>query len=66
MKKVIVTFNKDGSVKVEAKGFQGKSCEQATEFLDRLFGKGERKHKDSYYLEEEVKLSDGLPSGFCG
>ena len=66
MKQVIVTFSKDGSVKREAVGFVGKECEKKTEWLDNLFGKGYRKHKESYYQEEEVKICDGLPSGHCG
>ena len=64
-KKVEIIFGNDGSVKVEAFGFQGASCEEATEFLDELFGKSKRKHKDSYY-EESEKIVDGLPSGYCG
>ena len=65
-KRVEVIFNRDGSVTVDAKNFQGQACEKATEFLEKIFGSGERKYKDSYYQEEEVKLVDGLPSGFCG
>lgn len=67
-KKVEITVGKDGSVRVEAFGFKGASCEEATAFLDNLFGKASKiDHKDSYY-EEEVKdnLVDGLPSGHCG
>jgi len=65
MKKVEIIFGKDGSVKVEAFGFKGNSCEEATKFLDDLFGKGKRKHKDSFY-EQAEKITDGLPSGYCG
>ena len=65
-KRVEVILGKDGSVKVEAFGFKGASCEEATAFLDRIFGGDvEREHKASYY-EEEVKLCDGLPNGYCG
>jgi hypothetical protein len=64
-KKVEVTFGKDGSVSVEAYGFKGSSCEEATAFLDKLFGKGKRTLKDSYNEVEEIR-TDGLPSGYCG
>lgn len=64
-KKVEVTFGKDGSVRVEAFGFKGGSCEQATEFLDKLFGKPTRKHKDSYYEQDEI-IVNSLPNGYCG
>lgn len=66
MKRVEIIFNKDGSVVVEAKEFQGQSCEKATEFIDRIFGKGDRKHKASYYQEDLTKVCDGLPGGWCG
>ena len=68
-KKVKILLGKDGSVKVEAFGFKGQSCVEATAFLDKVFPAG--KHMDtksSFYEEEEVKdnLVDGLPSGHCG
>jgi hypothetical protein len=66
-KRVEITFGKDGSVRVEAFGFVGKSCEEATAFLDKLFGNdSNRVHKESYFLEEKENLVDGLPSGYCG
>lgn len=65
-KKVEITFGKDGSVAIEAFGFKGDSCEEATAFLDELFGKPDnREYKDSYYEEKEL-VAEGLPSGHCG
>ncbi|MCK5317566.1 MAG: DUF2997 domain-containing protein [Anaerolineales bacterium] len=65
-KKVEITFGSDGSVRVEAFGYKGASCEDATAFLDKLFGKPESKElKDSYNEQPEV-VADGLPSGYCG
>ena len=64
-KKVEITFGNDGSVRVEAFGFKGASCEEATAFLDTLFEIKKRNHKDSYY-EQSEKIADGLPSGWCG
>ena len=64
-KKVEITFGKDGSVAVEAFGFKGASCEEATAFLDELFGKPTDKTlKDSYH--EKELIAEGLPSGYCG
>jgi hypothetical protein len=64
-KKVVIILGKDGSVRADASGFKGGSCEKATEFLDKMFGsKGKREFKSSYY-EEDVVV-DGLPSGYCG
>lgn len=38
MKQVILTFNEDGSAKVEAHGFKGKGCEQATAPFEAVLG----------------------------
>jgi len=62
---VKVTLGKDGSIKVEAIGFKGGSCEEATAHLDKLFGKSKRTYKPSYYEQEEI-VTRGLPSGYCG
>lgn len=64
-KKVEIVLGKDGSVKVEASGFKGGSCEEATAFLDGIFGNGKRKHKASYY-EDGDTIVNPLPSGYCG
>lgn len=67
-KKVEIILGKDGSIKVEAFGFKGESCEEATMFLDRIFGKAKNKKvKNSYFEEKQSEnLIDGLPSGYCG
>lgn len=65
-KKVEITLGKDGSVRIEAFGFKGGSCEEATAFLENLFGKPEKKEYKSSYYEDGDKICDGLPSGWCG
>jgi hypothetical protein len=65
MKTVTIKLGKDGSVKVEANGFKGGSCEEATKFIDDLFGEKKRDYKPSYYEQEEIVV-DNLPSGYCG
>lgn len=64
-KRVEIILGPDGSIKVEAKGFKGETCEEATAFLDRLFGDPESKDfKDSYY---EAKSTTGImTTGYCG
>jgi hypothetical protein len=65
-KKVEITLGKDGSVRIEAFGFVGGSCEEAVTFLDELLGKpADRKYKDSYYQNKET-LINSLPNGYCG
>lgn len=65
-KKVEITLGKDGSVRVEAFGYKGGSCEEATAFLEKLFGKSKKKYKPSYYEEDGNTIVNGLPSGYCG
>ena len=64
-RKLEITLGKDGSIKVDAIGFQGASCKEATKFLDELFGTAENvEHKMEYYNRELNK--DCLTNGFCG
>lgn len=66
-KKVEITLGADGSVKVDAFGFKGSSCKEATAFLDDLFGSPKSVElKDSFFETDEITVADGLPSGYCG
>ena len=50
MKNILVTFSENGEIKVEAKGFSGKSCLSATKFLETVLGKkGETQLTSDYY-----------------
>jgi len=51
MAEIILTFNDDGSVTKETKGFIGKKCVDDTKFLEDALGKrkGERRYKAKYY-----------------
>jgi hypothetical protein len=66
MPKVEIIFGKNGSVKSKSKGFAGPECEEATEFLDNLFGVEKRDHTEEYHQTERTTLVDPLPSGHCG
>jgi len=66
MPSVEVTIDRDGGIKVEAIGFTGSSCKEATEFLNKLFEEESTEHKPSYYEAEITQLVDPIPSGFCG
>lgn len=64
--KVEIILGKDGSIKVEAFGFKGSSCEEATAFLKNLFGDADNViHKASFW-EQKEQIFDGLPAGRCG
>lgn len=61
MKKVIVTITPEGKILVEAEGYTGNSCEEATKFLRSLGTVTEEQKKPEYYeapmLTEEVRNS---------
>lgn len=67
-KKVLIRIKKDGSVIAEASGFKGTECLKATEFITRTLGIPTKTIKKSSFdeVEEKTKISDGLPSGWCG
>ena len=65
-KTVTITISKDGAITVDAEGFTGQSCEEATAFLDKLFQKNSTEYKKSFYELETNHLVDPLPSGYCG
>ena len=37
-KKVIVRIDNDGKIELEAEGYKGQGCQQATEFLSKVLG----------------------------
>lgn len=56
MKEVVVTVTPDGRIEMEAVGFKGKSCVDATEWLEKLLGETkERKFRPEYYQREEQR-----------
>ena len=66
MPKLEITLGKDGSINVDAIGFEGESCEEATKFLAELFGDAvETQLKPEYYTKilNKDKLLGG---GLCG
>ena len=69
-KRVVITLGKDGSVKTEAFGFKGASCQEKTKFLEKIFGEAKATLKPSFYEEDTESEKDiivnGLPSGHCG
>lgn len=59
MKKIIVTISPEGKIRVEAEGYSGNSCEEATNFLKSLGTVTEENKKPEFYeaplLQEEVR-----------
>ena len=65
MKEIIVDITNQGEVKIETRGFKGKSCLVESQFLKDLLGKEtERALTPTYWEEEETAVKKYLP--LCG
>ena len=65
MKEIIVEVSNDGEVRIETRGFKGKSCLVESEFLKDLLGKEtSRQLTPAYYQEEKQTVKKYLP--LCG
>jgi hypothetical protein len=59
-KEIEVVVNPDGSVSIEALGFEGKACEDATRELEKLLGDElESKRKAEYYRTPQQRVKQG-------
>jgi hypothetical protein len=65
MKEIIIDVSDDGEVRIETRGFKGKSCVAESEFLKDLLGKEtSRQLTPAYYQEEKETVKKYLP--LCG
>ena len=55
MKEVIVDVSDDGEVRIETKGFTGKSCLKESQFLKDMLGKEIASQLTPAYFTSEVK-----------
>ncbi len=55
MKQITVDIAPDGGVKIEAAGFTGPDCEQATKFLEDALGTVEQKHRKPEYHQRQTR-----------
>jgi hypothetical protein len=56
LKKIIVKLTSDGLIHIEAEGYQGNSCEEATRFLQQLGTVTGDEKKPEYYEEPLVEV----------
>jgi hypothetical protein len=54
-KTIEVIVSKDGTLKIDAVGFQGADCEKATRFLEQALGKPTGKQKKPEYHRQVQK-----------
>ena len=65
MKEIILDISNEGEIKIETKGFKGKSCIAESQFLKDLLGKEtERSLTQTYWEKEEITIKKYLP--LCG
>ncbi len=66
-KEIVLKFDlRSGEAKVEAKGFRGTSCQDATKFLRNALGEVSDFQKKSEWYETNLKLAEILISNLCG
>lgn len=71
-KRVEILFGPEGEVVIEAFGFKGKTCKEATKFLEDVLGKEiDMKKKLEWHMlnAENIQKSKrfvGTPSNLCG
>jgi len=65
MKQIIIDVLDTGEIKLETRGFPGKSCIKESEFVKDLLGHElERELVPAYYTQDNVKIKKYLP--LCG
>lgn len=53
--KITISFSPEGTSKVEAHGFKGSSCQEATKFLEKALGAGTTQLKPEFYQQSTTK-----------
>ena len=65
MKEIIVDISNDGEIKIQTKGFTGKSCITESQFLKDVLGKELKKSlTPAYYQGQKNPVKKYLP--LCG
>jgi len=65
MKEIIVDISNEGEIKIETKGFKGKSCVAESQFLKDVLGKELSKAlTPAYYQEQKQEVKKYL--ALCG
>ncbi len=67
MPEIIVKFSiATGEVKVDAKGFIGSSCAEATKFLKDTLGESSDFQRKASWYETAIQSVCGIQSNLCG
>lgn len=67
MKTIELKFNtKTGETRIEAQGFHGSSCSDATKFLRDTLGECTDFQKKAEWFETNIELNGNINSNYCG
>lgn len=67
MKEIIIKFSlTTGEAKIEATGFTGSFCQEATRFLKDTLGQCTDFQKKSEWFEENTEVAGQFNSNLCG
>ena len=65
MKEIVIDISNEGEIRIETRGFKGKTCIIETQFLKDLLGKETaRTLTPTYWQEEKATVKKHLP--LCG
>lgn len=67
MKEIVIKFSlTTGEAQVEARGFKGHSCADATKFLKETLGQCTDFQRKSEWYEKNIEVAGQLNSNLCG
>ena len=65
MKEIVIDISDDGQIKIETKGFTGKSCIEESQFIKEVLGsETARQLTPTYWQRSQAKIKKYLP--LCG
>ena len=63
MKRIEIVISPDGQTRLETKGFAGRSCQEASRFLERALGRSESDQRTSEFYRQRTDQAQHLEEG---
>ena len=61
MEEIIIEIDPEGSLRIDAVGFQGPDCEEATKFIEQALGTvAQRRQKPEYHQRRQTRQKQRL------
>ena len=65
MKEIVIDISREGEIKIETKGFKGKSCVTESQFIKDVLGNEiARELTPTFWQEDQIQVKKYLP--ICG